>query len=128
LSDNSSTDENPPLISYSSLSSASDSNDSSNGAKRKKDKKIKKKKKIKKEGVKFKEEKESPEYEQYEVTGVKGQERLAKETEEMCNAEMKTKNFEKSDGRNRAVLNFKKNGFPKLQNKTKSKASEITSN
>jgi hypothetical protein len=78
--------------------------------------------------VKVKEEKESLEYEEYEVTGVKRQERLAIETEEMCNAEIKVKNIDKSDGLNRVVLNFKKNGFPKLQNKTKGKASKIRSN
>jgi hypothetical protein len=77
--------------------------------------------------VKIKEEKESPEDEEYYVTETKGQERLARETAGMCEAEMTTKNFEKSDGRNRAVLNFKKNGFAKLQSKTKGKASKMRS-
>jgi hypothetical protein len=37
----------------------------------------------------------------------------------MCNAEIEAKNMDKSDGLTRAVLNYSKNGFSKLQNKTK---------
>jgi hypothetical protein len=46
----------------------------------------------------------------------------------MCDAEIEAKNMDKSDGLTRAVLKFSKNDFSKLQNKTKGKAIEGSSN